>query len=183
MLRTLVRRNQITDVVHLHLAPTAADDVRCRATSRRPTIPVTGCRCARRAPRPAGPGPDQERTGVSARPGRVRAGGRSTRPTRSGHRRRQRPTAPGAVRSVQNGARWSGRDRHVRPARQSAVAADVLPRRDDAGWGAGVQLPFGCRMGICQSRGRPVEGHVRDSRTGQRCRARNPVQTCVGPPG
>jgi ferredoxin len=37
----------------------------------------------------------------------------------------------------------------------------------DAGESAGVQMPFGCRMGICQSCVIGlVEGHVRDLRTG-----------------
>jgi hypothetical protein len=36
-----------------------------------------------------------------------------------------------------------------------------------AGESAGVQMPFGCRMGICQSYVIGlVEGHVRDLRTG-----------------
>lgn len=52
MLRTLVRRNQITDVVHLHSAPTAADVMfGAELAALAADLPVIGCRCARRAPR------------------------------------------------------------------------------------------------------------------------------------
>ena len=48
-----------------------------------------------------------------------------------------------------------------------SVAADAATSLMDAGEGAGVQMPFGCRMGICQSCVVGlVEGHVRDLRTG-----------------
>lgn len=61
-----------------------------------------------------------------------------------------------------------------------SVAADAATSLMDAGEGAGVQLPFGCRMGICQSCVVDlVEGHVRDLRTGQRHEPGTRVQTCV----
>ncbi|EUA89463.1 2Fe-2S iron-sulfur cluster binding domain protein [Mycobacterium ulcerans str. Harvey] len=50
----------------------------------------------------------------------------------------------------------------------------------DAGERAGVQMPFGCRMGICQSCVVDlVQGHVRDLRTGQEHDPGSRVQTCV----
>lgn len=59
--------------------------------------------------------------------------------------------------------------------RQRPGGVDVADDR-----GAGVQLPFGCRMGICQSCVVDlVEGHVRDLRTGQRHEPGTRVQTCV----
>ncbi|SOX52556.1 ferredoxin reductase [Mycobacterium ahvazicum] len=60
------------------------------------------------------------------------------------------------------------------------VAADAATSLMDAGEGAGIQMPFGCRMGICQSCVVPlVEGHVRDLRTGQEHEPGSRVQTCV----
>jgi ferredoxin-NADP reductase len=50
----------------------------------------------------------------------------------------------------------------------------------DAGEDAGVTMPFGCRMGICQSCVVPlVEGRVRDLRTGVEHEPGTRVQTCV----
>jgi ferredoxin len=50
----------------------------------------------------------------------------------------------------------------------------------DAGEGAGVQMPFGCRMGICQSCVVSlVDGHVRDLRNGQEHDPGTRIQTCV----
>ncbi|GLE51667.1 ferredoxin reductase [Mycobacterium montefiorense] len=60
------------------------------------------------------------------------------------------------------------------------VAADAATSLMDAGEGAGIQMPFGCRMGICQSCVVPlVEGHVRDLRTGQEHEPGSRVQTCI----
>jgi ferredoxin-NADP reductase len=60
------------------------------------------------------------------------------------------------------------------------VTADAATSLMDAGEGAGVQMPFGCRMGICQSCVVSlVEGHVRDLRTGQKHEPGSRVQTCV----
>lgn len=78
-----------------------------------------------------------------------------------------------------------GRGGRVRfePARTEAVAAGDESLLD-AGETAGVQLPFGCRMGVCfgcvvQLR----EGQVRDVRTGETTTATGeadvPIQTCV----
>ena len=50
----------------------------------------------------------------------------------------------------------------------------------EAGEDAGVQMPFGCRMGICQSCVVAlVDGHVRDLRTGVEHEPGSRVQTCV----
>ncbi len=60
------------------------------------------------------------------------------------------------------------------------VAADAATSVMDAGEGAGVQMPFGCRMGICQSCVVDlVDGHVRDLRTGREHDPGTRVQTCV----
>lgn len=50
----------------------------------------------------------------------------------------------------------------------------------EAGEDAGVNLPFGCRMGICQTCVRPVlEGEVRNLRTGETHGPGERIQTCI----
>ncbi|WP_425303525.1 ferredoxin reductase [Nocardia wallacei] len=49
-----------------------------------------------------------------------------------------------------------------------------------AGEDAGVQMPFGCRMGICQTCVVSLtDGHVRDLRNGAEHQAGEKIQTCV----
>ncbi len=61
-----------------------------------------------------------------------------------------------------------------------SVTIDAATSLMDAGEDAGVQMPFGCRMGICQSCVVGlVEGHVRDLRTGVEHEPGSRVQTCV----
>ncbi|MFV4307055.1 ferredoxin reductase [Mycobacterium tuberculosis] len=140
MLRTLVRRNQITDVVHLHSAPTAADV-------------MFGAELAALVLNQA----DKvwSSAGASDRLHLERFAVSKTAPAGAG----------GTVTFARSG---------------KSVAADAATSLMDAGEGAGVQLPFGCRMGICQSCVVDlVEGHVRDLRTGQRHEPGTRVQTCV----
>ncbi len=50
----------------------------------------------------------------------------------------------------------------------------------EAGEKVGIQMPFGCRMGICQSCVLPLEsGHVRDFRSGTEHGAGDRIQTCI----
>nr|WP_221333611.1 ferredoxin reductase [Nocardia transvalensis] len=50
----------------------------------------------------------------------------------------------------------------------------------EAGEKLGVQMPFGCRMGICQTCVVPLAGgYVRDLRTGQERREGERIQTCI----
>ncbi|MBO0852811.1 MAG: ferredoxin reductase [Nocardia sp.] len=50
----------------------------------------------------------------------------------------------------------------------------------EAGEAAGVQMPFGCRMGICQTCVATLTaGHVRDLRNGNEHQAGEKVQTCI----
>jgi stearoyl-CoA 9-desaturase NADPH oxidoreductase len=59
-------------------------------------------------------------------------------------------------------------------------AADAATSLMEAGEQAGVQMPFGCRMGICQSCVVAlVDGHVRDLRTGVEHEPGSRVQTCI----
>jgi ferredoxin-NADP reductase len=60
------------------------------------------------------------------------------------------------------------------------VVADGATPLMEAGEAAGVQMPFGCRMGICQSCVVSlVDGHVRDLRTGVEHEPGTRVQTCI----
>jgi len=50
----------------------------------------------------------------------------------------------------------------------------------EAGEKVGIQMPFGCRMGICQTCVLPLEtGHVRDVRSGAEHREGDRIQTCI----
>lgn len=50
----------------------------------------------------------------------------------------------------------------------------------EAGEKVGIQMPFGCRMGICQTCVLPLEsGHVRDFRSGQEHGEGDRIQTCI----
>jgi stearoyl-CoA 9-desaturase NADPH oxidoreductase len=50
----------------------------------------------------------------------------------------------------------------------------------EAGEQVGVQMPFGCRMGICQTCVLQLEaGHVRDVRSGSEHREGDRIQTCI----
>jgi ferredoxin len=60
------------------------------------------------------------------------------------------------------------------------VIVDAATSLMDAGENAGIQMPFGCRMGICQSCVVPlVDGHVRDLRTGVEHEPGTRIQTCI----
>ncbi len=52
-----------------------------------------------------------------------------------------------------------------------------------AGEAAGVELPYGCRMGICHTCvGKLTAGSVRDLRTGELTRAGTEIRTCINSP-
>jgi stearoyl-CoA 9-desaturase NADPH oxidoreductase len=60
------------------------------------------------------------------------------------------------------------------------VAVDGATPLMDAGEGVGIQMPFGCRMGICQSCVVGLlDGHVRDLRTGAEHEPGSRIQTCI----
>ncbi|MCM6775715.1 ferredoxin reductase [Nocardia sp. CDC159] len=61
-----------------------------------------------------------------------------------------------------------------------SVAVDGATSLLQAGEDAGVQMPFGCRMGICQTCVVTLtEGHTRDLRNGVERQAGEKIQTCI----
>jgi stearoyl-CoA 9-desaturase NADPH oxidoreductase len=184
MLRTLARRDQVTDVVHLHSAPTESDVMFASELA------------------------DLERTHDSYR---VRL--RSTRTegrldlTRLGDEvpdwRQRQAWACGPEGMLSAAERmWStagiaeqlhlerfavskaaahGQGGTVEFARSGkTVAVDGATPLMDAGEGVGIQMPFGCRMGICQSCVVGLlDGHVRDLRTGAEHETGSRIQTCI----
>ncbi|CAJ1584789.1 ferredoxin reductase [[Mycobacterium] wendilense] len=184
MLRTLARRNQIFDIVHLHSAPTEADVMFAgELAALAETHP--GYRLRVRATRTEG------RLDLSNLDAEV-----------ADWRERQ-TWACGPEAMLGDAERlWSGggldaalhleRFAVSRAAPHGAggavtfersgktVVADAATSLMDAGEQAGVQMPFGCRMGICQTCVVGlVDGHVRDLRTGVEHEPGTRVQTCV----
>ena len=114
------------------------------------------------------------------------------RPGRAGPRAcSTTPSACGRRRASATGCTWSG-SRSSRAAahgtggtvtfERSGKTVDGRRRHvaDGRGREAGVRMPFGCRMGICQSCVVGlVDGHVRDLRTGAEHEPGSRVQTCI----
>ena len=94
-----------------------------------------------------------------------------------GHRR---AAASGALRGV-DVPRCTARGGTVEFARSGkTVTVDAATPLMDAGERVGVQMPFGCRMGICQSCVVSLlDGHVRDLRIGAEHEPGSRVQTCI----
>ena len=185
MLRTLSRRDQITDIVHLHSAPTESD-VMFAAELAELQRSHPGYRLRVRTTRDAGPPrlcPARRRGARLARPADLglRAGGHA-RPPPSG------VWAAAGIderlhleRFAVSRAAAHGQGGTVEFARSGkTVTVDAATPLMDAGEGAGVQMPFGCRMGICQSCVVGLlDGHVRDLRTGVEHEPGSRVQTCI----
>jgi len=184
MLRTLVRHDQITDVIHLHSAPTE-DDVMFGAELDQLARDHPGYQLRLRATR------SQGRLDLSRLDAEV-----------PDWRDRQAwACGPEAMLDAAERA-WSaagvGDCLHLERFAVSRAApagvggtvtfvksgksanADAATSLMDAGEQVGVQMPFGCRMGICQSCVVGlVEGHVRDLRTGVEHEPGTRVQTCI----
>jgi ferredoxin-NADP reductase len=61
-----------------------------------------------------------------------------------------------------------------------SVEVDGATSLLEAGEKVGIQMPFGCRMGICQTCVLPLEsGHVRDFRSGTEHGEGDRIQTCI----
>jgi ferredoxin-NADP reductase len=184
MLRTLVRRDQITDVIHLHSAPTAADvmfggeleqlardhagyQLRLRTTRSQGRLDLTLLDTEV---------PDwRERQTWACGPEELLDAAEHAWSAAGVHERlylerfavsRAAPAgAGGTVTFAKSG---------------KSTTADAATSLMDAGEGLGVQMPFGCRMGICQSCVVGLlEGHVRDLRNGAEHEPGTRVQTCI----
>jgi stearoyl-CoA 9-desaturase NADPH oxidoreductase len=184
MLRALVRRDQITDVIHLHSAPTAAD-VMFGAELEQLTHDHPGYRLQLRATRDQGrldlSGLDTEvpdwrdrQTWACGPEAMLDAAERTWLAAGiADHLHLERFAVSRAAPAGQGGTvtfAKSGR----------SAAADAATSLMDAGEQLGVQMPFGCRMGICQSCVVTLlEGHVRDLRSGAEREPGTRVQTCI----
>jgi ferredoxin-NADP reductase len=184
MLRTLARRDQITDIVHLHSAPTESD-VMFATELKELADAHPGYRVRLRATRTEGRldlatladevpdfrdrqtwacGPeamldDAQRVWSAAGLGELLHLERFAVARAAAH------GAGGTVTFERSG---------------KAVTADAATSLMDAGESAGVRMPFGCRMGICQSCVVSLtDGHVRDLRTGVEHEPGSRVQTCI----
>jgi stearoyl-CoA 9-desaturase NADPH oxidoreductase len=184
MLRTLVRRDQITDVIHLHSAPTEAD-VMFGAELEQLARDHPGYRLRLRATR------DQGRLDLSSLDTEV-PDWRDRQTWACGPEAMlnsaERAWSAGGIadhlhleRFAVSRAAPAGAGGTVTFAKSGkSTTADAATSLMDAGERLGVQMPFGCRMGICQSCVVSlVEGHVRDLRTGVDREPGTRVQTCI----
>ncbi len=184
MLRTLARRDQITDVVHLHSAPTESD-VMFGAELAELERAHDGYSVALRSTRSEGRldlsrlddvVPDwRERQAWACGPeGMLNAAERVW--SAAGieeHLHLERFAVSKTAVHGQGGT--------VEFARSGkTVTVDAATPLMDAGEQAGIRMPFGCRMGICQSCVVGLlDGHVRDLRTGAEKEPGSRVQTCI----
>jgi stearoyl-CoA 9-desaturase NADPH oxidoreductase len=184
MLRTLVRREQIGDIVHVHSAPTASDvmfgeelaqladahddyRVRLRATRTEGRLDLS---------RLDDEVPDwrERQTWACGPEGMLNAAEKTW--SEAGIAERLH-----LERFAQSRAAVHGQGGTVEFARSGkTVTVDAATPLMDAGESVGVRMPFGCRMGICQSCVVGlVDGHVRDLRSGAEHEPGSRIQTCV----
>ena len=184
MLRTLVRREQITDIVHLHSAPTESDmmfaaelaalqrsqpgyQLRLRTTRAQGRLDLS------RLDDEVADWRDRQ-TWACGPEGMLTAAERVWSAAGIGEQLHLERFA--AARAAVH-----GRGGTVEFARSGkTVTVDAATPLMEAGEGAGVQMPFGCRMGICQSCVVGLlDGHVRDLRSGVEHEPGSRVQTCI----
>jgi len=184
MLRTLVRRDQITDVIHLHSAPTEAD-VLFAAELADLASAHPGYRLRLRATRTEGR-LDLGRLADEVPDWRARHTWACGPEGMLNNAEKVWATAGNPERLylerfAVSRAAPHGQGGTVTFARSDkTVVADVATSLMDAGESVGVAMPFGCRMGICQSCVVGLaEGHVRDLRTGAEHEPGTRVQTCI----
>lgn len=197
MLRTMRRRDQIGDVVHLHCAPTPADVMFAEELAGlqrdRP-----GYRLIIRATRTEGrldladlpaqvPDWRDRQTWVCGPEGLLAGAEKLWTEERMSHRLHMERFAPVRLGAGQLGAAGDGGTGDggtVTFARSgAALECDSATSLLEAGERAGVRMPFGCRMGICHTCVvSVVQGRVRDLRTGAEQEAGTRVQACVSAP-
>ncbi|MGE2728505.1 ferredoxin reductase [Mycolicibacterium vaccae] len=184
MLRTLARRDQIGDIVHLHSAPTESDVLFGQELAALQNQ-HEGYRLSIRATRSEGRldlarldevVPDwRERQTWACGPAAMLEAAESAWAA-AGIRDQLHLERFAAVRAANHGS--GGTVEFARSGKTATI--DGATSLMEAGEQAGVQMPFGCRMGICQSCVVSlVDGHVQDLRTGVEHEPGSRVQTCV----
>ncbi|HZN81660.1 MAG TPA: ferredoxin reductase [Mycobacterium sp.] len=184
MLRTLARRDQITDVVHLHSAPTESD-VMFAAEMAKMQTGHEGYRLRLRSTRTEGrldlsqlsdevPDWRERQTWACGPEGMLNDAERVWAAAGiAGQLHLERFAVSKAAAHGQGGTVQFARS-------QKTVSVDGATPLMDAGEEVGIQMPFGCRMGICQSCVVGLlDGHVRDLRTGAEHEPGSRVQTCI----
>jgi len=184
MLRTLARRDQITDIVHLHSAPTESD-VMFGAELAELERAHEGYRLRKRATRTDGrldlarlddelPDWRERETWACGPEGMLNAAERVWSAAGIGERLH-------LERFAVSKAAAHGQGGTVEFARSGkSLTVDAATPLMEAGEQVGIRMPFGCRMGICQSCVVGLlEGHVRDLRTGAEKEPGSRVQTCI----
>jgi ferredoxin-NADP reductase len=184
MLRTLARRDQIGDVVHVHSAPTESDvmfaaelaqladahdgyQLRLRTTRTEGRLDLS---------RLADEVPDWElrQTWACGPEGMLNEAEKTW--SAAGLKDRLHLERFAVSRAAAHGQ--GGTVQFARSGK--TITVDAATPLMDAGETAGVRMPFGCRMGICQSCVvELVDGHVRDLRSGVEHEPGNRIQTCI----
>ncbi len=184
MLRTLSRRDQITDIVHLHSAPTESD-LMFAAELAELERSHPGYRLRVRMTRKQGrldfsrlddevPDWRDRHTWTCGPEGMLTAAEGLW--SSAGLKEQLHQERFAAARTAVHGQ--GGTVEFARSGK--SVTVDAATPLMEAGEGAGVQMPFGCRMGICQSCVVGLlDGHVRDLRTGVEHEPGSRVQTCI----
>ena len=187
MLRTLARRDQVTDVVHIHSAPTESE-VMFGSELTELAREHAGYRVVVRATRTQGrldlrkladevPDWRNRETWACGPQGMLDEAERVW--TDAGLAGRLHLERFAVSRAAPHGE--GGTVTFARSGKSATV--DAATSVMDAGENAGVQMPFGCRMGICQSCVvNLVDGHVRDLRSGVEHEPGTRVQTCISAP-
>jgi ferredoxin-NADP reductase len=184
MLRTLARRDQVTDVVHLHSAPTESDVMFAAELAKMQTS-YEGYRLRLRSTRAEGrldltqlddevPDWRERQTWACGPEGMLNDAERVWHAQGiAGQLHLERFAVSKAAAHGQGGTVAFARS-------QKTVTVDGATPLMEAGEDVGIQMPFGCRMGICQSCVVSlVDGHVRDLRTGAEHEPGSRVQTCI----
>ena len=184
MLRTLARREQIGDIVHVHSAPTESDVMFGGELARlqeshegyRLTVRPTRTEGRLDLSKLADAVPDwrERQTWACGPEGMLDDARRVWSSAGIGDRLHLERFA--ASRGAAHGT--GGMVTFERSGK--IVDADAATSLMDAGEQVGVRMPFGCRMGICQSCVVGlVDGHVKDLRTGIEHEPGSRVQTCI----
>ena len=184
MLRTLERRGQLVDIVHIHSAPTQSDVMfadelaeLARAHERyRLTVRTTRTQGRLDLQRLDDEVPDwrQRQTWACGPEGMLDAARTAWQAAGIADQLHlERFAASRAGAHGEGGTVTFGRS-------GKTIDADAATSLMEAGEKAGVQMPFGCRMGICQSCVVGlVDGYVRDLRTGSEHEPGTRIQTCI----